>query len=180
MTDFPPLSSLGDRIMIMGPTNAGKSTLAVAISNTLSIPAIHLDAFRHLPNTDWQQRPTSEFHALHDEAITGDAWVIDGNYSRTIPQRLARATGIILIDDALWRRYYRYFRRTLGHGERLGALDGNKDTIKWAMLHWLWHTRNSVAKYQRMSEQSGLPYVFIPNEQALQALYRAWHLTHSI
>lgn len=177
MTVFPSLSSLGNRIMIMGPTNAGKSTLAVAIANKRSIPAIHLDLFRHLPNTDWQMRSTTEFHDLHAEAIMSDAWVIDGNYSTIIPRRLDRATGIILIDDALWRRYWRYFRRTLGPYARFGALEGNKDSIKWEMLHWLWKTRNSVAKYRRISEQSGLPYIFVPNQRSLHALYKSWHLT---
>ena len=53
MPDIPPLSTLGRRIMVCGPSTAGKSTLAVAIGRKLGIPAMHVDLFRHLPDTDW-------------------------------------------------------------------------------------------------------------------------------
>src|SRR5690606_1390856 len=95
MDDLPDLSTLGRRIMIVGPTNAGKSTLAVALGERLGIPALHVDLFRHTPNTDWVQRPDAEFEALHEAAIAEPEWVMDGNYSAIMPARLQRATGII-------------------------------------------------------------------------------------
>ena len=143
------LSDLGRRIIVMGPTNAGKSTLAVAVAEKLDVPALHLDLLRHLPNTDWEQRPDDEFAALHDESIAGQEWVMEGNYTKLLPQRLARATGIIVVDDYLWRRYWRYFRRTLGRAPRAGTLEGGKDSIKWDMIHWLWHTRNAARASQQ-------------------------------
>ena len=56
-----PLAALGRRIMVTGPTNAGKSTLADALARKLGVPPIHLDRFSHLPGTDWQPRDTGEF-----------------------------------------------------------------------------------------------------------------------
>lgn len=176
MTDILPIVALGRRIVIMGPTNAGKSTLAVALAEKLGLPALHVDLFRHLPGTNWVQRPTVEFHALHDEAIAADEWVIDGNYSEVLPQRLARATGIIVLDDALWRRYWRYLLRTLGLRPRAGNLEGNKDSIKWEMLHWLWHTRNGGAASRVKAEATGLPTLFCHNRRELDALCTAWGL----
>jgi adenylate kinase family enzyme len=90
------LSELGERICILGPSNSGKSTLADAIGRKRGLKVVHLDQLHHLPNTDWKMRPAREFLALHDEAIAGDQWVIDGNYSKCFPQRFQRATGIIL------------------------------------------------------------------------------------
>jgi hypothetical protein len=49
-----PPASLGPRIAIFGPSNAGKSTLAVAMSKRLNIPAIHLDQLKFIPNTNWE------------------------------------------------------------------------------------------------------------------------------
>ena len=76
-----PLNALGNRIMVLGPSNAGKSTLAVAISMKLNIPVVHIDQLQHLPNTDWKIRNEEDFKALHDTAIMEDSWVMDGNYS---------------------------------------------------------------------------------------------------
>lgn len=176
MQEPPDIATLGRRIMIVGPTNAGKSTLAVAIGQKLGIPVRHVDLLRHAPHTDWVQRPDDEFHALHAAAIAEPEWVMDGNYTGIMPARLRRATGIISLDDALWRRYWRYFRRTL-HRKRAGALEGNRDSIKWAMIHWLWHTRRAGAKLQAMAEGTGLPLAVCRNERDLQAVYRAWGLT---
>lgn len=92
------LDELGPRICILGPSNSGKSTLAEAIAGKRDLPAIHLDQLFHTPHTDWIPRPAQEFVHLHDAAIAQEQWVMDGNYSRTLPQRLARATGLILLD----------------------------------------------------------------------------------
>lgn len=175
--EVPSLSSLGRRIIVMGPTNAGKSTLAVALARHLSVPAHHIDQFRHLPASNWQQRPTIEFHELHDSAIREPEWIMDGNYSEVLPQRLARATGIIVVDDTLRRRYWRYFRRTLGPAERVGALEGQKDRVSWQMIHWLWHTRHAAERSRKTAQASGLPHVFCRTQHELNALYAAWNLT---
>ena len=81
MTSFPPLDDLGRRIMVLGPTNAGKSTLTEALAKRLHAPAIHLDLYRHLPDTNWVQRPDDEFAALHDAAIDQPDWIMDGSWT---------------------------------------------------------------------------------------------------
>lgn len=176
MPDIPPLAALGCRIVVLGPTNAGKSTLAEALSARLGVPAIHLDRFRHLPGTDWQVRPDAEFKALHDRAIRGDGWVMDGNYSALMPQRLARASGAIVLDDHFLRRGLRYFNRTLLQKRRAGDLGGHRDSIKWTMLEWVWKTRHSGPRYLGFAQAAALPLVFCRNRAALDALYRAWGL----
>lgn len=170
-----PLAALGRRIMINGPTTSGKSTLADAIGRKLGIPAVHIDLFSHLPDTDWVPRPIPEFHALHDAAILEDAWVMDGNYTDLMPQRYARATGIVVIDDHFLRRYVRYFRRTLFERDRIGSVAGGKDGVKWEMVRWIWKTRDS-SKYRRWATESGLPKVVCHSLAELNALYGAWGL----
>ena len=97
MHPLPSLAELGQRIMVNGPSNAGKSTLADAMARKLGIPVVHLDRFSHQEEGNWVPRPKPEFHALHDAAIAGDAWVMDGNYSELMPRRFARATGVVVI-----------------------------------------------------------------------------------
>lgn len=176
MQDLPPLASLGRRIMVLGPTNSGKSTLAAAMARKLDIPAIHLDRLQHLPNTNWQVRPEEEFAALHDQAILEPSWVIDGGYSRLAPQRVRRATGIVVIDADLVTRYRRYFYRTLFQRSRAGALEGEQDSLTWWMLRWLWKTRNAASKYRQLALASGLPHVFTGTVEELNHLYGSWDL----
>lgn len=163
--------------MICGPSNSGKSTLAAAIGRRLGIEPVHLDTLRHLPNTDWEPRPDEEFARLHAEAIARDAWVMDGNYSKLFPPRLERATGIIVLDDNRWANLFRYFRRTLFERPRNGALEGARDSIKWAMIRWIWTSGPRADHYRAELPKSGLPCLALRGMRELQRLYDAWGLS---
>jgi len=173
----PALARFGERIVICGPSNSGKSTLAVALGQKLGLPVVHLDLLHHLPNTDWVRRSPEEFQRLHDEAVLGDGWVMDGNYSRLFPQRLARATGIILLGDSRWANLRRYVRRTLFQRNRPGALPGGNDTLKWAMIRWILVVGpRNIARYRAMLPEAGRPFVEIRSMRELKQLYFAWEL----
>lgn len=177
MSNIPPLARLGRRIVICGPSTAGKSTLAVAVGRKLGFPAVHLDVLRHLPGTDWVRRDDAEFHRLHDEAVATDQWVMDGNYSELFPQRLQRATGIILVDHHRVPTFIRYVRRTLLEKDRVGALDGNRDSIKWDMIRWvLVASPRNVRRYRQELPRVGLPFVETRGMRELNGLYANWGL----
>jgi adenylate kinase family enzyme len=174
----PALAELGDRIMICGPSNAGKSTLAVALASKMGCEAFHVDLFRHLPDTDWVQRTDEEFAALHDAAILRERWVMDGNYSKLMPQRFARATGIILLGDSRWANFWRYLNRTLFQKRtRPGSLAGDKDSIKWEMIRWILIVQPPLRERNRQYLQSaGLPILELGSMAELKRLYRDWGL----
>jgi adenylate kinase family enzyme len=178
MSEFQPLEAFGHRIMICGPSNAGKSTLAAAIGRKLRLPAVHLDKIYHVPNTDWVPRPREEFVRLHDAAILEEAWVMDGNYSGLMRQRLARATGIIVLHDNRYANFARYLRRTLFQQERAGHLEGARDSIKWNMIHWiLIRAPRKLGASYAMIEASGLPYVKTHGMGEVKRLYAEWGLS---
>ena len=171
------LSELGQRICILGPSNSGKSTLADAIARNLGLNAIHLDQLYHLPNTNWKMRPTGEFLALHEEAVAGDRWVIDGNYSKCFPQRFRHATGIILLDISTAASLFRYVRRTLFDGRRIGALEGGQDSLKLSMLHHIaMVTPANRRRYADVYRQLRLPKVYLPSIRAIDARFKEWEL----
>lgn len=176
--DVLPLESLGPRIMICGPSNSGKSTLNVAIGRKLGLPVIHLDLLQHLPNTNWVPRPTEEFVALHDAAIAGERWAMDGNYFATVSQRLARATGIIMLGSEPWRSAARNVRRTLFETKnRAGQLEGAQDSLKIEFFRFiLFEQPKKRERDLAILRGSGLPMVTLSSMRELNRLYEAWGL----
>ena len=67
-----------NRIVVMGTTGAGKTTLAREIARALDMPHIELDYYRFRPN--WVEVPNDEFRERVRKALRGDRWVADGNY----------------------------------------------------------------------------------------------------
>lgn len=171
------LDDLGPRICIMGPSNSGKSTLAAAIARARGLTPVHLDQLHHLPNTDWQPRPEEEFIALHDEALSGTSWVMDGNYSRCLPQRLARATGVILLDTSTATSLLRYLRRSWFERDRLGGLEGAKGSVKWDMIrHIAIATRKNRGRYREMFRHISLPKIQLSTPHEIARFYRSERL----
>jgi len=168
------LDDLGPRICIMGPSNSGKSTLANAIARARGLTPIHLDQLRHRPHSGWQLRSDEEFYALHDEAIAGERWVMEGNYSKCLPQRLARATGFILLDIPTSASLLRYLRRSWFERVRYGGLEGGKDSVKWDMLrHIATRTRGNRSRYARLFEEIALPKIRLFSIKEIAKFYRS-------
>jgi adenylate kinase family enzyme len=178
MPDIPPIESFGRRIMVCGPSNAGKSTLADALARKLGVPPVYLDLLRHEPGSDWALRPDVDFHRLHTEAVAGDGWVMEGNYSSLYAERLTRATGIIVLGTNRISALARYVRRTLFQRDRVGALAGNRDSLKWWLIHYILVVQppkraRDIAKLQ----PSGLPVLLLDSMAETNRLYAAWGLT---
>lgn len=162
----------------MGPSSSGKSTLADAIARARGLPPVHLDQLHHQPGTDWIPRPPEDFAALHNAALAADRWVMDGNYSRLLPQRLARATGVILLDASTSVSLLRYVRRCWFERDRIGGLAGGKDSVKWAMIHHIAiTTRANRRRYDALFAGIALPKIRLSDPSALTAFYRAAGLT---
>jgi adenylate kinase family enzyme len=171
------LRELGDRICIMGPSNSGKSALADAIARKNRAQTIHLDVLHHLPGTDWEPRPFADFQRLHDAAIETPRWVIDGNYSQLLPQRLERATALILLDIPTPLSLLRYIRRCLFRRGRIGSLEGGKDSVKWQILkHIAITTRKNRRRYVELQRMVELPKVYLSSARQIEACYLEWGL----
>jgi adenylate kinase family enzyme len=168
------LDDLGPRIIILGPSNSGKSTLAEAIARAKGFEAVHLDQLHHLPGTDWLQRSPEEFVRLHEAAIAGERWAMDGNYSRLLPSRLARATGVIRLELPTVVSLYRYVRRSWFERGRVGGLDGGRDSVKWVMIHHIAVTTRRNRRRDHLAfDGFRLPKMRLAGPVALNAFYRA-------
>lgn len=168
------LEELGARICILGPSNSGKSTLAHAIGQARALAPVHLDQLHHLPGSAWVPRPAQEFVRLHDAAIAGERWVMEGNYSQCLPRRLERATGVILLDVSTTTSLVRYLRRTWFEEQRHGGLDGASERVRWNMLRYIaFATHRKRRSAGVLFDRIALPKVALRSVRAIARFYRA-------
>jgi adenylate kinase family enzyme len=70
-----------------------------------------------------------------------DAWIIEGNYARTLPLRLARADHVILLDVPRVQCMYRVVRRgltTRGRSRPDLAKGCREQWPELSFLRWIW------------------------------------------
>ncbi len=132
------------RIVVVGSTGSGKTTLARELARLHGVPHVELDALNWDPN--WTQAPAEVFRQRVAAALEGrEGWVVDGNYSRARDLVWPRATSIVWLDFPLrivlwrlfWRTLWRWWRREeLWNGNRERFSDNflSKDSLfLWAI-----------------------------------------------
>ena len=104
------------RILVIGSSGTGKSTLARKIGPKLGLPVIHLDQEYWQPG--WVATEPAAWQARVEGLVAREAWVMDGNYSGTFAIRVPRADAIVWLDlprhiyfpRAVWRIVQSYGR----------------------------------------------------------------------
>jgi len=117
------------RIVVIGTSGSGKTTLARRLSDRLDLVHIELDELHWGPN--WSEPPLEQFRARVAEAVSQEAWALDGNYSKVRDIVWARADTIVWLDYSLPRIMGQLLGRTLRRSlkqEELWA--GNQESLR--------------------------------------------------
>ena len=138
-----------ERILIIGCSGAGKSTLARELRERLGLPVVHLDQLWW--KKDWEHVTREEFDSRLAMALNMDQWIIDGNYSRTMEERLQKCDTIIYLDFNRWECLLGMFQRVLGsYGKtRPDMAAGCPERFDWDFVKWIWNfnKQNRVRNY---------------------------------
>jgi adenylate kinase family enzyme len=87
------------RIVVVGTSGSGKTTLAQRLAQRLELPHVELDALHWDPN--WMPVPREVFRERASQALSGDEWTTDGNYSAVRDIVWNRADTIVWLDYSL-------------------------------------------------------------------------------
>ena len=85
-----------NRIIVIGCPGAGKSTFARKLAAKTGLPMYYLDMIWH--RADRTVIGREEFDKCLDKLVKEDEWIIDGNYARTLPKRLAHCDTVFFLD----------------------------------------------------------------------------------
>ncbi len=99
------------RIVIVGRTGSGKTTLARALSAALDVPHVELDALYFGPNFSTVSLPVLRERTT--AALTGDRWVTDGNKKAVRDLVWPRADTLVWLDYPLTVSLWRLGKRAL-------------------------------------------------------------------
>src|SRR5688572_30848001 len=117
------------RIVVVGTSGAGKTTLARELSRRLNVPHVELDALHWEPN--WTEAPRDVFRVRVEKAVAGDAWVVDGNYLSVRDVIHPRADTIVWLDYPMSVVFTRVFVRSVWRGIRRQELwAGNRESLR--------------------------------------------------
>ena len=87
------------KVLVIGCSGAGKSTFARRLRDITGLPLYYLDRLWHKPD---RTHVTQEaFDRGLAQWLARPAWIMDGNYSRTLPQRLEACDTVFFLDFPL-------------------------------------------------------------------------------
>lgn len=160
------------RIVILGNSRSGKSTLARLIGARLSLPVIHLDTL--FWKADWVEPDPDEFRKRVRNAVVSDAWVCEGNYyRRTFDLRLPRADLVIWLDTPRVICISRVVLRSVLNRPHADLPVGCQEKLDRAFLGFLKYVWNFDHQYRPGMESARLaigPQVTVVHLQGARAI----------
>ena len=173
-----------ERINVVGTSGSGKTTFARALAEALELPYYEMDALFWKPG--WRESPDEEFFARIEEITSQPRWVLDGNYTRTLPIKWKHVQQVIWLDLSFLRTVWRVTARTVRRAstrEELWPGSGNRESFAEAFLSrksiigWSirQHGRNRV-KYPALmasSEYAHISFVRLRSEDEARRFLEA-------
>lgn len=99
------------RILIIGCSGAGKTTLSIKLVQKLGIELISLD--QNYWNAGWTKPSKIEWSRRVGILMKKDRWIIDGNYGGTLELRIKRADTVIFLNYSTVVCLTRVIKRTI-------------------------------------------------------------------
>lgn len=135
------------RIVIMGSTGAGKTTVGKELFDILDIPFIELDSLFWLEN--WLSSPKDAFVKQVTMYANTDTWIMDGNYESVRKIIWSRADTLVWLDYPFHIILARLVKRIINRATTKEVLWGTNTDNGWvhlklwskdSLINWLFQT----------------------------------------
>ena len=121
--DLPPGV---DRVLVVGSSGAGKTTMAAALAARLGLPHTELDSLWHGPG--WVPRP--EFERDVEAMLATGRWVTEYQYRPVKDRLLDQAQAVVWLDHPFPLVAARLFRRSVVRAvTRRAYWNGNRESV---------------------------------------------------
>ena len=162
------------KICIFGCPGSGKSTLCKELCAILKLDSYHLDNIYWKPN--WVSISKEEFDTKLEEIMRKDIWIIDGNYNRTLDQRLEKSEFIIYLDmnkftclSSAIKRYFKYKNKS-----RDDITEGCPEVLDKEFISYIWNfNKNHRKKYYQKLNDINKPYLILKSRKDVERLLKA-------
>ena len=160
-----------ERVLVLGSSGSGKSTFARRLGEALNLDVIHLDSYYWQP--DWTDSSDDQWERILAQLLNRDRWIMDGNYTSSLPQRMARADTVIFLDLSrvlcLWRCFQRYLKYRGGNRPELAQ--GCNEKIDIDFLKWIWYypQRSRSRILQILDGQSETQVILLRGTRRIEA-----------
>ena len=165
------------RVVVIGTTSSGKSTLAERLAKQLNLNFIELDALHW--EADWAEATLEEFRERVEQATKAKRWIVAGNYHVVRDIVWPKAEAVIWLDYSLSRIFWQLTRRTLKRWWTQELLWGKNRERLWlhfklwsqeSLFHWLlktyWRRKRETPELLALPEHQHLKVIRFkhPNE----------------
>lgn len=161
------------RVIVIGCSGSGKSTLSRKLSEKTNLPVVHLDKL--FWSEGWVNIPREKFNTLLRGELKKDKWIIDGNYDRTLEERVNRCDTVIYLDYPRRTCFLGVFKRVLlNYGKvRPDMAEGCPEKIDLEFLQWIWNFNKEHRDklYKTLKKEKGKQiYIFRNRKQCNEFL----------
>ena len=131
---------IGNKIIIMGGSCSGKSTMAENLSKKFDLPVVYLDLYDPYAVPQGKERDTrkKKINRIIQQTVAKDAWIIEGIYEwYAFDERLDNADTLILLLAPAYKRIWCYLKTCITKTKRHGRQGFSAKNFRWNHIWYM-------------------------------------------